>query len=397
MKKLLLASAATALVAGPAAAEDEVRIGILLGYTGPIESLTPHMAESAELAISEVNESGMFLDGQTISGVRADSTCIDNSAATAAAERLVTSDGVVGIVGGDCSGVTMAVLQNVAVPNGVPMISPSATSPAFSELEGDAAHWFFRTSPSDARQGEILAQILLDHGYESTAVSYTNNDYGQGFADSFVASFEELGGTVTLSSPHDDGEADFSSEVGALASAGGDILTVLGYADEGGAGIIQTAWESGAFDVFAMGDGMFSRGLFELTENRLEGTIGTVPGAEGDGPELFLELTEAAGVMGDSSFTGESYDAAALIMLAMQAAGEATREGIADNVMSIANAPGEEILPGELARGLEILADGGEIHYTGATNVDFIKPGEAAGVYREYRVEDGEFVTLNFR
>jgi branched-chain amino acid transport system substrate-binding protein len=61
----------------------------------------------------------------------------------------------------------------------------------------------------------------------------------------------------------------------------------------------------------------------------------------------------------------------------------------------VANAPGEEILPGELARGLEILADGGEVNYVGATNVELIGPGEAAGTYREYspgrRVRDREF------
>jgi len=64
--------------------------------------------------------------------VRADSTCIDSAAATAAAERLITDDGIVAIMGADCSGVTGAVLSNVAVPNGVPMVSPSATSPALS-------------------------------------------------------------------------------------------------------------------------------------------------------------------------------------------------------------------------------------------------------------------------
>ena len=65
--------------------------------------------------------------------VRADSTCIDAAAATAAAERLITAEGVKGIIGGDCSGVTGAVLQNVARPNGIVMISPSATSPALTD------------------------------------------------------------------------------------------------------------------------------------------------------------------------------------------------------------------------------------------------------------------------
>ena len=84
MKRLMLAALAIAL-AGPSAANDDVKIGIILGFTGPIESLTPDMAAGAELAISEVNEAGGLLGGHTVAAVRGDSTCIDNAAASAAA------------------------------------------------------------------------------------------------------------------------------------------------------------------------------------------------------------------------------------------------------------------------------------------------------------------------
>lgn len=393
MKKLLLATAASALAAGSAHAQ-EVKMGNILGFTGPLESVTPHMADSAELAWQEVSDSGLWLGGQTIESVRADSTCIDNSAATAAAERLVTSDGVVAIMGADCSGVTMGILQNVAMPNGIPMISPSATSPAFTTTEDNGM--FFRTSPSDARQGEVMSDVLMERGLTRVAVTYTNNDYGLGLADSFSAFFEEAGGTITVSAPHEDGKGDYSAEVGALAAAGGDVLVVFGYADQGGAGMIQTSLDQGAFDQFAMGDGMYGDALLNNIGEGLEGTIGTIPWSEGPGPEAFSALAAEAGVQGESSFTRESYDAAALLALAAQAAGEATPAGIAANVMNVANAPGEEILPGELARALEILADGGEVNYMGATNVELIGPGEAAGVYREYVVEDGEYVTVRF-
>ena len=67
----------------------EVKMGIILGFTGPIESLTPAMAASAELAFKEASDSGLLLDGETISVVRADSTCTDSAAATAAAEGVI--------------------------------------------------------------------------------------------------------------------------------------------------------------------------------------------------------------------------------------------------------------------------------------------------------------------
>ncbi|MCH6566649.1 MAG: ABC transporter substrate-binding protein, partial [Proteobacteria bacterium] len=153
MKKILLASTMLVALSTPVAAE-EIKIGIILGFTGPIESLTPAMAAGAELAMSEASKSGNFLDGSTIIGIRGDSTCIDSAAATSVAERLITSDGVVAIMGADCSGVTTAIANNVAVPNGVVMVSPSATSPALSTIDDKGL--FHRTAPSDARQGQVL-------------------------------------------------------------------------------------------------------------------------------------------------------------------------------------------------------------------------------------------------
>ncbi len=392
MKKFLLAASVSALTAGAALA-DEVRIGVLLGFTGPIESLTGHMADGAELAFQEINDAGGILDGQMIVPVRADSGCVDSALAQASAERLITSDGVVAIMGADCSGVTRAVLENVAMATGVPMISPSATSPGFTDF--DSGGLFFRTAPSDARQGAILAGIVMERGFETVALTHTNNDYGAGLANAFIENFEEMGGTVTVVVPHEEARGDYTAEVGTLSAAGGDALVILGYPDGGGS-TLRTAWELGAFDQFFIPDGMFGDDLIASVGEALEGTVGTLPWAVGEGPDRFHAMAEEAGFAGESSFTRESYDAAALLALAAQAAGEATPAGIAANILRVANAPGEEILPGDLARGLQILAEGGEINYVGATNVELIGQGEAAGTYREYVVEDGQFVTVQF-
>ena len=140
MKKLMLALAATTAMSGAAFADGhvgDVKLGVLLGFTGPAESLAPDMAAGAELAIKEVNDSGKLLGGVSVTGARGDSTCVDAAAATAEAERLVTVENVDGIMGALCSGATGAVLQNVARTQGVAMISPSATSPALTTAEDD--------------------------------------------------------------------------------------------------------------------------------------------------------------------------------------------------------------------------------------------------------------------
>lgn len=396
MKKTLIAALASTILAGSVltATAEEIKVGVLLGFTGALESLVADMGPGAELAIKEVSDSGLLLDGLTVKAVRGDTTCTDAAIATAAAEKLVTAEGVKAIVGGDCSGVTGAALQNVARPNGIVMISPSATSPGLSTAEDDGL--FFRTAPSDARQGAIVAEILMGKGVKKIALTYTNNDYGKGLSDSIEANFKKAGGTVTIKAAHEDGKGDYSAEVGALAAAGGDVLVVAGYLDQGGKGIIQSSLDTGAFDTFYLPDGMVGDALPEAIGEDLNGSYGAAPGTDSPGSAKFAEMAKAGGFKA-GPFAPESYDAAALILLAMQAAGSTESSAIKDKVFEVANAPGEKIFPGELAKALKILKDGGDIDYVGGSAVELIGPGESAGNYREITIEGGKLKTVGYR
>lgn len=393
MKKSIIGALTATMLSGAAYAQD-VKVGVLLGFTGPIESLTPPMAASAELALKEASDSGAFLGGKTIESVRGDSTCGDAAAATAAAERMVTSDNVSAIMGADCSGVTIAVINNVAVPNGLVMISPSATSPALTTIDDKGN--FFRVTPSDARQGQVLADIVTGKGIKSVAVTYTNNDYGKGVAESFGDAFAAAGGKVEISAAHEDGKADYSAEVAALAASGAEHLMIFGYVDQGGKGVMQTALDTGAFESFFGSDGMVGDSLIEALGDGANGLITTLPGGESEGAAMFAELADAAGVKATGPFIPESYDAGAIIALAMQAAGSADRAALKAEVMDVVNAPGEKILPGEIAKGLKILADGGDIDYVGATDVEFSDVGEADGSYKEQVIRDGKYELVKF-
>ncbi|MEN8838267.1 MAG: ABC transporter substrate-binding protein [Celeribacter marinus] len=394
MKKILLASVASTMFAGAAFADD-VKIAVVLGFSGPAESLSVDMGAGVEAALAEVSESGLFLGGTTITPVRGDSTCTDAAVATSVAERMITSEGVVAIIGGLCSGATGAMLQNVSVPNGMVQFSPSATSPSLTTVEDNGL--FFRTSPSDARQGQVMAESLLEKGIKSVAVTYTNNDYGKGLADAFESSYTEMGGEVTINAAHEDGKADYSAEVGALAAAGGDLLVVVGYIDQGGPGIIRAALDTGAFDRFHLPDAMIGDALEARFGAELNGSTGQVPGSDSPGGQMLVAIGEARGYNGTAPYAPESYDSGALVTLAMQAAGSTDPQFYKDFFYEVANAPGEKIFPGELGKALQILADGGEIDYVGGSAVELIEPGEAAGSYREIVFEDGKIVTVGYR
>ena len=396
MKKLLLASVACVLAPAFASAE-EIKIGVLIGFTGPIESLTGHMAAGAEMAMAEVNTSGALLDGSTFVSVRADSTCVDSAAATSAAERLITADGVAAIMGADCSGVTGAVLQNVARPNGVVMISPSATSPALTSAEDDGL--FFRTAPSDAREGEVMAAILMEKGVKSIAMTYTNNDYGKGLSDAIATSFTALGGVVTINTSHEDGKADYSAEVAALAAAGGDLLVVAGYLDQGGKGIIQASLDSGAFSQFGLPGGMVGDNLPIAIGPALDGSYGQVAQSDSTGAATLIDMAKTAATPYDASspYTMESYDAVALFALAMQAAGSSKPGDYKAKVLEIANAPGEKFYPGQIGAALAAVKAGTDIDWEGASAVELIGPGESAGRYRQFEIKGGKYETVTFR
>ncbi len=397
MKKMLMATTAAALVATGAMAgghAKEVKLGIEFGFTGPIESLAGPMAMGAEIAMKEATDSGMLLDAATVTGVRADSSCIDNGIAVAAAERLI-AEGIHGLIGADCSGVTGAILQSVAIPNGMVMISPSATSPGLTTMEDNGL--FFRTSPSDAREGEVMAEILVERGVKSIALTYTNNDYGKGLSDAIESSFKAVGGVVTIVAAHEDGKADYSAEVGALASAGGDLLVVAGYLDQGGAGIIKSALDAGAWEVFGLPGGMIGENLPKNIGPDLDGSYGQIAGSQGNGIDTFVEMAKAAGFDGTSPYSPESYDAAALFMMAMQAADSTDPADYKEKILEVANAPGEKIYPGELGKAFELIKAGKDVDYVGASAVELIGPGENAGTYRMIEVKDGKNETIGFK
>ncbi|MEM7521770.1 MAG: ABC transporter substrate-binding protein, partial [Pseudomonadota bacterium] len=248
-----------------------------------------------------------------------------------------------------------------------------------------------------SREGQVMAEILQERGIESIALTYTNNDYGKGLADAIESSFKALGGEVTIVAAHEDGKADYSAEVGALASAGGDLLVVAGYLDQGGAGIIKGALDAGAWDTFGLPGGMIGDSLPAAIGPDLNGSYGQIAGSQGQGIDNFAKLAEAAGFDGTSPYTPESYDAAALFMLAMQAADSIDPADYQSKILEVANAPGTKIYPGELGKAFEMLKAGEEIDYVGASSVELIGPGESAGTYRMIEVKDGVNETVGFK
>ena len=128
----------------------------------------------------------------------------------------------------------------------------------------------------------------------------------------------------------------------------------------------------------------------------LNGSIGTVPGTDSPGATKFNEIAKSNNFKA-GPYTKESYDSAALIMLAMQAANSTNSNDFKSKVMDVANAPGEKICPGELSKGLKLLSEGKEIDYVGASAVELIGGGESAGNFAEILIDNQTVTTVGYR
>jgi branched-chain amino acid transport system substrate-binding protein len=391
LNKILGLTAAAVLLAGSAQAAD-TKIGILLGFTGPLDTLSPPMAEAANLAAKNINDQGGLLGGQVVTQT-GDDNCVTADMATAAATQLI-NDGAVAIVGAMCSGVTIAAANNVAIPNGTLMISPSGTAATITTL--DDKDLVFRTSPSDAYNSEVFAKALVAKGVKELGLTYVNNDYGKGLADNFTAAYTAAGGTITANVAHEEGKAEYRAELGQIAATGTQNLLVLAYANGSGKTVLQQAVESGDFTAYFGADGMVDNVLLEgFPAGALDGMVAMRPSEPtGAGPDAFAAAAKAGGMTTGSTFQQQSYDALFLIALALEK-NKGAKDGLSQALRDVANAPGEVILPGEWKKAVDLIAAGTDIDYQGASGpVEFDAAGDVAGSVVEMTVKDGAFVEV---
>ncbi len=370
---------------------DPIKIGTLIDTTGDLATFGPPIVLATDLAALLINEAG-GIDGRPIEMIHRDSGT-SPQIATDAASALVNVDGVEAIVGSLSSGVTLAVAESVTIPNGAVLVSPASTSPAITNLDDNDT--VFRTTVSDALQGIIAAQLANQLGYDNVATLYINNAYGEGLTNVFKETFESLGGTVSAAVPIEGGQASYTSEL-RQASDDADVLMALSYPETAGV-YLREAVEGQYFDEFMFVDGTKNQEMFDqLGADNFEGNFGTAPGAPGTPTqEAFKELYSSK-LNGDPSsiFISEAFDAAVILALAIAEAGSEDGDDIKAAMRSVANAPGEKVGPGDLARALELISQGQDIDYVGAAgDQDFDANGDVQNTIEVWGILEGQITS----
>lgn len=389
--RALAAAAAMLALTGPAGAQD-VKIGALFEVTGPIANFIPPLLDSVKLAVDQVNAGGGILGGR-LTYVVAD-TQGSPQGAIDAATKLVNVEGVAAIVGALTSGGTITAAQSVAIPAGILMISPTATAPSITDLADN--DFVFRLVPSDAYQGLVLAKLLLDQGFSRVALTYANNDYAVGIAETFREAYKRLGGTLTADQVHEEKKTSYRAELATLAQGDPQALVLIAYAGDSGVTIIRQALEAGLFTQFIGTDGLRDNLLIEQIGADNLGPIfftspSSPPGTTA-GEKFAKAYSEAFGGTEGKLFVQQVYDATFLTALAIQAAGSTDRAAIRDALRRVANAPGKVIEPGEWAQALDALAAGDDIQYQGASGpIEFDAKGDVPGVIGHFVIADGAY------
>ncbi|MEM7771360.1 MAG: ABC transporter substrate-binding protein [Cyanobacteria bacterium P01_E01_bin.6] len=383
--------------ASPVADGDGLKIGTVLPITGDLAQYGGPMQDSVSLLVDTVNACGGVL-GQPVTLISEDGQT-EPSAGASAMTKLVEVDQVAGVVGAAASSVSSATID-IAVRNEVVQISPSSTSPVFTEraLAGDFDGFWFRTAPPDTFQGIALAELAKEKGHESVAVLAINNDYGNGLVESFGSAFEDLGGAIanddnpTLYPPD---ATTFDSEVIAAFSGSPDAVMIVAYPETGSL-ILKSAYEQGLLDGSVdviLTDGMKDDSVAELVGKTtdgdyiINGLIGTAPSSGGPGLDAFKELYMTQFERDPAVFDPNSWDAAALIVLAAELAQSNSGADIKASITEVSNAPGQDVF--DVCEALDLVRAGEAINFQGASStVDLDAQGDVAGSYDIWTIAD---------
>lgn len=305
----------------PPAEEEVVKIGCVLSMSGALGAMGTKMNQAAELAVEEINAAG-GINGKQVELLSEDDAT-DAAMCLTAVKKLVEINGVQLMVAGMTSGAANTIGPYLAERQAL-ALSPSATSPA---LTGQPwRDWFFRTVPSDAFQGQAMAQLALDEGLQRMVVFAMDNPYGLGLGEAAQGALEEAGVEILAFITYDPAKMDYRTELTKIKGLNPDGVIHVGYNDDGRV-VYRQALELGLDTLrWIACDGLYGTGMLETEASATfmnKAVIGTRPAAP-EGSAEYEEFRTAFKAKFDAEpevFCDTTYDAIKLIALAANHAG----------------------------------------------------------------------------
>jgi ABC-type branched-subunit amino acid transport system substrate-binding protein len=366
---------------------DNIEFGAILTTTGDLAGIGASLLASASLAVKEINASGGVL-GRNIQIVNIDDHT-EIGGATAAAESHYAS-GIPAVIGAIGSAWTIEAAEVAA--NGMVLVSPTSSSPLITDLDDNG--YVFRTCPSDALQGRLMAERAISAGIQTAAVIYIEGAYGGEMTATFTDSFVAAGGIVTSSIAYDENQSSYVELWAEVFELSPEAIVMPVYPVDGAQMMVDYNTHFATEDVFFyFADALANDDFVTLvgSDNFSFRYEGTAPSGEGeyfsDFAEAFeLEFGESPGI-----YQSHMYDAVYLVALAAKAAGSLDPAAIRDAMTEVSYG-GEQLGP---SGAMEIAESGIDFDYQGASGtVDFDNNGDVVAPYAIWVVEDGQITTL---
>ncbi|MBR2686870.1 MAG: ABC transporter substrate-binding protein [Aquamicrobium sp.] len=404
MKKHLFVTtmlAALATSATPVLAADcDITVGLVMELTGPAGEYGQAGAKSVEMAFRDFNEAGGAGGCKLVTDTR-DSQSQGNVAVDQATQ-LVNIKKVPVIIGGIISSVSIPILTSVTAPAGIVQVSPASSSPTLTALgkDGKTNGVFFRTITSDALQGTAAAKYAIDNGLKKLAIIHVNNDFGVNMVKEFADAYKKLGGVITSTTPYNEKQASYSAEASAAMAGEPEALYLVSYPVDGAT--IARAWISGGgAQKFLLNDGMNSAEFIDAVGAQyLNEAYGTSSGtSKTASTDYFYGAYEAfsGGIKPDAPAADRSYDAGAIVALAIAKAGKGDAAAIKAAIPEVVSDKGEPIHAGkeEFAKALALIKEGKPVKYEGVIGpVSFDQYGDITGPFRLWKVKEGKVETV---
>ena len=375
----------------------ELKVGVLVPLTGDLSPFGGPASDAANLGAETVNQAAKDAGVDITLALTTEDSKTDPQGAQEAATKLVESDGVSVIAGPMASSETIPVAENVTVDAGVPLISPSATSPEVTGLEDNGL--VARTPPSDALQGKVLAQVLGEAiGATSTVNTGGRNDaYGTALVEEFTKAWEAGGGSVGVNVPYNPEATSLDSEAAKLAAGNPAAWVIIDFPDSWqkmGPALLRTGKWDPAKTWTA--DGLRSNDLpTKAGEKVTEGMQGTVPTSlDAPAGKAFDALWKAQVKKDRQTYDAQMFDAVVLYGLAAVRAGSTDGTDIAGKLAEVSGAPGTKYTFEQLGDALKAVKAGEDIDYEGASGpIDLDANGDPASAsYGKWVYQGGKLV-----
>ncbi|MFD1632455.1 ABC transporter substrate-binding protein [Haloplanus ruber] len=366
---------------------EPIALGSIFPITGTNSAYGGGHQQAFNLAVEEINGTGGVLGGREITPVNRDT---EGSPSRAAQKfrTMINQEGIVGLVGPYSSGIGTT-LAPIARDNQVIEVSNGNTSPALATAgvnESNGVKYYGRTSPNDVQQALVMARVLNQSiEAETASFLYVDNPYGQGLAEAASENFE--GETLNMVG-YSQQTSDYTSTLDSVFDGDPDAVGAVMY--PGGGRTILQQWNQGGYGGEWVGaEAILSPELLSDLSDIVEGMYITSPQTANS--DTFQENMGGEGNI--TQFAPHAYDATYLMGLAMEAAGEASGTGIAENIRAVsrANDGDTTVSVAEFQAGKDALGNDEAVDYNGASgSVDLNENLEPVVPYRILQVQSGE-------